>query len=294
MIGRGLKKMKTLLLIDTHALIHRFFHALPPLTTPQGEPIQAVYGIANVMLKIRREIAPDYMVAAFDRPEQTFRAKVFEAYKIHRPSAPDALISQFKATRELLAVMGVPIVDLAGYEADDIIGSLVERFKDIPDIHIIILSGDLDLLQLVEGGRVVVRFLQKGMGETKVYDEEAVRERYGIEPRQIPDLKGLLGDASDNIPGVKGIGPKTATPLIQKYGSLENVLDHLWEISDKVGMKIESERATALLSKQLAVIERNAPLAADPLDVFRVQSIDTPAVAAYFTALGFTSLVQRL
>ena len=221
--------MKTLLLIDTHALIHRFFHALPPLTTPQGEPIQAVYGIANVMLKIRREIAPDYMVAAFDRPEQTIRAQEFEAYKIHRPAAPDTLISQFNATRELLKIMGVPIADRAGYEADDIIGTLAERFKHEADLSIVIISGDLDLLQLVEGGRITVRFLQKGMGESMVYDEAAVRVRYGLAPAQLPDLKGLLGDPSDNIPGVKGVGPKTATPLIQKYGSLENLLEHLLE-----------------------------------------------------------------
>lgn len=292
--------MKTLLLIDAHALIHRFFHALPPLTTPQGDEIQAVYGMANVILKIWREIAPDYMVAAFDRPEQTLRAKSFEPYKIHRPPAPQALIAQFTATRELLRIMGVPIVDFAGYEADDIIGSIVHRLKDVPELHISILSGDLDLLQLVSGDRIVVRFLQKGMTETKIYNERAVCERYGVAPSLLPDLKGLIGDPSDNIPGVKGIGPKTATPLIQKYGSLENALEHLWEITDKVGMKIESERATAMLSKQLATIKRDAPCLPDNQDAaailyaFRVQPIDRPTVAAYFTSLGFTSLVGRL
>jgi len=286
--------MKQFLLIDSHALIHRFFHALPPLTTPAGDPVGVVYGMANIMLKIYRELKPDYMAAVFDRPERTFRDELFADYKAHRPPAPDDLISQFKKTRELFDRFSVKTVEFPGYEADDLIGSLIERFKDEQDVTFTILTGDLDLLQLVDGGRVVVKFLQKGMSDTKTYDEPAVFERYGIAPAFLPDLKGLLGDQSDNIPGVAGIGPKTATPLIQKYGTLENIIDHLWEVPDKIGMKIDTARETALFSKKLATIARNAPIAVEGIDDFILKSINSEDVRPYFESLGFKSLAERL
>lgn len=286
--------MKTLLLIDTHALIHRFFHALPPLTTPSGEPINAVYGLANIILKIYREQAPDYLVAAFDRPEKTFRSEAFADYKAHRPAAVPELITQFKITRELLSVFKIKMLELAGYEADDLIGSVVEKFKNEADLRIVIVSGDLDLLQLVDDDRVVVQFLKKGMSETFIYNEAAVRERYQLMPQQLPDLKGLLGDASDNIPGVKGIGPKTATPLIQKYMTLENLFENLWEMPDKIGNKLEAQKETALFSKKLATIACDAPLPIDSLEDARRQPIDQLAVKKYFEQLGFASLAQRI
>ncbi len=286
--------MKTFLLIDSHALIHRFFHALPPLTTPRGEPVQAVYGIANVILKIYRESPPDYLAAVFDRPEKTFRQEIFKEYKIQRPPAAPDLITQFAGVRVLFDQFRIKTVELPGYEADDLIGSLVEKFKRAPDIRIVIITGDLDLLQLIEGDHVVVQFLQKGMGETKIYNEAAVRERYGLLPAQLPDLKGLLGDPSDNIPGVKGVGPKTAGPLIQKYGTLENVLEHIWEVPDKVGMKISAERETALFSKKLSTIKRDVPIVAESLDEFYMHPMDTAAIALYFESMGFMSLVGRL
>ena len=286
--------MKQFLLIDSHALIHRFFHALPPLTTPAGDPVGVVYGMANILLKLHRDPRPDYVAAVFDRPEKTFRDEMFADYKAHRPPAPDDLISQFKKVRELFDRFSVKTVEFPGYEADDLIGSLVERFKDEPDITLSILTGDLDLLQLVEGDRVVVQFLQKGMSETKLYNEAAVVERYGIVPKLLPDLKGLLGDQSDNIPGVLGVGQKTATPLIQKYETLENLLDHLWEVPDKVGMKIDAARETALFSKKLATIARNAPLAVEGIHDFILKPLDSAYVRPYFESLGFRSLAERL
>lgn|SRR3989344_1940499 len=286
--------MKQFLLIDSHALIHRFFHALPPLTTPTGDPVGVVYGMANIMLKLHREQKPDYIAAVFDRPEKTFREEIFTDYKANRPPAPDDLISQFKRVRELFDRFSVRTVEFPGYEADDLIGSLVERFKDEPDIALTILTGDLDLLQLVDGDRVVVKFLQKGMSDTKMYNEAAVLERYGVMPKILPDLKGLLGDQSDNIPGVAGVGPKTATPLIQKYGTLENLIDHLWEVPDKVGMKIDAARETALFSKRLATIARNAPLAVEGIDDFILKPLDSAHVRPYFESLGFKSLAERL
>ncbi len=286
--------MKQFLLIDSHALIHRFFHALPPLTTPTGDPVGVVYGMANIMLKLHREQKPDYIAAVFDRPEKTFREEIFTDYKANRPPAPDDLISQFKRVRELFDRFSVRTVEFPGYEADDLIGSLVERFKDEPDITLTILTGDLDLLQLVDGERVVVKFLQKGMSDTKMYNEAAVLERYGVAPKILPDLKGLLGDQSDNIPGVAGVGPKTATPLIQKYGTLENLIDHLWEVPDKVGMKIDAARETALFSKKLATIARNAPLAVEGISDFILKPLDSAHVRPYFESLGFKSLAERL
>lgn len=286
--------MKQFLLIDSHALIHRFFHALPPLTTPAGDPVGVVYGMANILLKLHRDPKPDYVAAVFDRPERTFRDEMFADYKAHRPPAPDDLVSQFKKVRELFDRFCVKTVEFAGYEADDLIGSLVERFKNEPDITLSILTGDLDLLQLVQGDRVVVKFLQKGMSETKLYNEAAVVERYGIAPKLLPDLKGLLGDQSDNIPGVTGVGPKTATPLLQKYGTLENLLDHLWEVPDKIGMKIDAARETAIFSKKLATIARNAPLAVEGIHDFVLKPLDAAHIRPYFESLGFKSMAERL
>ena len=286
--------MKHFLLLDSHALIHRFFHALPPLMSPGGEPVNVIYGMSNVILKIYRDIAPDYLCAVFDRPEKTFRAEIFKDYKIHRPPAAPDLISQFRGVRTLFDVFGVKTVELPGYEADDLIGGLVAKFKGVSDTRISILTGDLDLLQLVEGERVTVDFLQKGMSETKLYDEAAVVGRYGLSPRQLPDLKGLLGDQSDNIPGVLGVGPKTATPLIRKYGTLENLLENLWEIPDKVGARIDAARETALFSKRLATISGDAPIAADSIGDFRLAPPDVSAVRAHFESLGFSSLAARI
>src|SRR3989338_3921605 len=188
---------KKLILLDTHALIHRFFHALPPLTTVRGEPVNAVYGIANTVLKILREQKPDYLAACFDRPEKTFRSEAFKEYKIHRLAAVPELIAQFKITRELLDKFKIKIIEMAGYEADDLIGTLAEKFNPSAssgqaDLQIIIISGDLDLLQLVDDEKVVVQFLRKGMSDTFIYNEKTVFERYNLKPKQLPDLKGLL------------------------------------------------------------------------------------------------------
>ena len=283
--------MKTFLIIDTHALIHRFFHALPPLTSPDGQVVNAVFGVARVILKIFKEQKIDYLAAAFDRPEETFRAKMYKEYKIQRPAAPSELVGQFNKVRDLFGVFGIKVVELAGYEADDLIGSLAEKFKSEPDLKIIILSGDLDTLQLVENDKVVVQFIKKGVSETEIYNEEAVMKRYGLKPSQLPDLKGLLGDASDNIPGVHGVGPKTATPLMQKYGTLENLFTNLWEISDKIGNKLEGQKETALFSKKLATIKRDVSLTMT-LEDFKVLSPNKSSVTDYLKQLGFNSLVK--
>src|SRR3989338_3983334 len=173
--------MKSFLIIDSHALIHRFFHALPPLTSLEGEPIQAIYGLAGVILKIFKEQKPAYVAAAFDRPEKTFRKKKLKEYKIHRPPAAPELISQLIKARELFELFNIKTLDLAGFEADDIIGTLVEKFKNDKELaegKIVILSGDLDVLQLVENDKVVAQIIKTGITNTVLYNEEDVRKRY--------------------------------------------------------------------------------------------------------------------
>jgi DNA polymerase-1 len=287
--------MKKLILIDAHALIHRFFHALPPLTTPRGAPIQAIYGLARILLKLTREERPAYLAAAFDRPEATFRKTEFADYKIHRPPAADDLVSQFNEARKIFSAFGVPICEAPGFEADDLIGTLVEKFHTTPDLQIEIISGDLDLLQLVEGERVVVRIVKNGLTNTIPYGESAVRERYGVNPSQLTDYKGLVGDTSDNIPGVKGIGPKTASELIAEFASLEGVLDNLVIISPRIAEKIEAHKDKAILSKRLATIRRDAPLHIASIEELKTQSpTAAPSLKAYLESLGFSSIVRDL
>ncbi len=285
---------ETLLLIDSHALIYRFFYALPPLTTPAGEPVGSIYGLARLIINIIKEKKPNYLVATFDRPEQTFRAKVFKEYKAQRPKPAQELISQFNKARELFEQFGIKVIEKASYEADDLIGSLVEKFKDEPDLIISILSGDLDNLQLVDNDKVIVEIIKKGTSDVELYNEIAVKNRYGLSPKQLPDLKGLVGDASDNIPGVKGIGYKTAIPLLQKYGSLENIFTNLWEISDKIGVKLEAQKETALLSKELATIKRDVSLEIKSLDDFKLHPYDKSSLTHHFQKLGFSSLIDKL
>ena len=285
--------MKNLILIDANSLIHRCFHALPPLTGPNNQPAGALYGLSSVLIKILREQKPDYIAAFFDRPEPTFRKEIFNDYKIHRPKAPDELISQIIEARNLVEAFGIKFFEAPGFEADDLIGSAAEKFKTEPDLKIIILTGDLDSLQLVEKDRVVAETFKKGISETIIYNEEAVKERYGgLLPSQIADYKGLVGDPSDNIPGVMGIGPKTAAPLIKNYGSLENFLGK--GDAEKNYEKIVKSKDIALLSKKLSIIKRDAPLSIDNLSKLKYDGPLKEVIENYFEKLGFKSLIKRI
>jgi DNA polymerase-1 len=295
--------MKTLLLIDANSLIHRAFHALPPLTAPGGRPAQALYGVSSILLKVWREGPPanvsgtwragkpDYAAALFDRPEPTFRKREFEAYKAQRPKAPDELVSQLIEAHELFPKFGIHVFEQAGLEADDLIASLAERFRREPDLAVIILTGDLDTLQLV-GGNVVVRALKTGVSDTTTYDAAAVRERYGLEPEQLPDYKAFVGDASDNVKGVTGIGPKTAAALVTKYGTIEEIYRHLGD-DPRVEAKLAGTEAQAELSKRLVTLRRDADLGVAGIDDLAVRD-DRDELAAFFRDLGFESLVKRL
>lgn len=289
--------MKKLLLIDANALIHRSFHALPPWKTAAGEPIQAIYGLSRILLKLFRDDPPaggfDYVAALFDRPERTLRKEQYEEYKAKRPLPPDELVSQIVKAHEVFQQFGVATFEIPGFEADDLIGTLAEKYKKEKDVQVVILSGDMDLLQLVENGKVSVRTFKKGIGEIAEYHEAEVKERYGLTPAQIPDFKAIAGDPSDNIPGIPGAGPKTAAMLLGKYGTLENIYTHL-DPKEKWFEKFNGHKKEAMLFKDLATIRRDAPLVVRGLLELKKQPLDIEKLHEYFSSLGFRSLAGEI
>lgn len=292
------KQPNVLLLIDANALIHRFFHALPPFTAPDGTPTNALYGISGVLLKIIREQNPAYIAAAFDTPEPTFRDAEYKEYKAHRPPTADQLVSQIIMAPEVFGQFGIKTFGIPGFEADDIVGTLAGKFKESPELtggKVIILSGDNDMLQLVENEKVIGEILKTGITETKTYDEKAVGEKYGLKPLQLPDYKGLVGDTSDNIPGVKGIGPKTAATLLKEFGTLEEVFENIAIIANKnVSKKLEDQKEAAFLSKRLATIRRDVPVPVEKLEDLTVPPLNKPTLKEFFQKLGFRTLIERL
>ncbi|MDD5431306.1 MAG: 5'-3' exonuclease H3TH domain-containing protein [Candidatus Pacebacteria bacterium] len=286
--------MKKLLLIDANSLIHRCFHALPPLTTPKGEPINAIYGLSSILLKVLRDHNPDYMAAAFDRAEPTFRDDMYKDYKAHRPPTDDKLVPQLQKAHEVFEKFGIKVVDRAGFEADDIIGTLAEMFKDEDEINVIIFSGDKDNLQLIEDKKVFVELLRTGVSKTIMFDENLFRQEYGFSPKQLIDYKAIIGDASDNIPGVRGIGPKGALELIRDYGSVEKIYEEVGLIpKKKIQEHLEQSRESAFLSKKLATIKKDIPLQIS-LEDLKQKPIDKESLRIFFEELGFRSLVERL
>ncbi|MBI5220455.1 MAG: hypothetical protein HY978_01300 [Candidatus Liptonbacteria bacterium] len=284
--------MKTLLLLDANSLIHRMFHALPPLSAPDGRPTGALYGVARILLKLWREGKPDFAAAAFDRPEPTFRKLQFPAYKAQRPPTPGELVTQIIAARDLFAILGITSVECPGVEADDIIATLAEKFRREEDLKIIVLTGDLDSLQLVDDGHIAIRTFKKGISDTIVYNSAAVRERYGLAPNQLVDYKALVGDASDNVPGVPGVGPKTASGWLAEYHTLDALLQQSSQDA-KLRAKLEPFRKQILLSRELVTLKRDAELPIQNLEQLRVRDHAPGEPAATFRQLGFDSLVPK-
>src|SRR3989344_2444292 len=254
--------MKTLLLIDANSIIHRCFHALPKFTAPDGRPSGALYGLASVLLKIFRETPPDYAAALFDRPEPTFRDKIYKEYKAQRPPTEDILISQLIEAPKLFEKFGVRPFDKAGFEGEDWIATSAKKFpaKGGDDLKVVIMTGDMDTLQMVSDGKITVRTFKKGISETIDYDEAAVKNKYGLEPKQLVDYKALVGDASDNIKGVSGIGPKTAAGILHKTGTLENAYANPELLPEKIRTKLLESKEQAELSKKLVILEYNVPI----------------------------------
>src|SRR3989344_2225425 len=197
---------KTLILLDTHAILHRAYHALPGFISSSGEPTGGTYGLVAMLMKIIKDLKPDYIAGCFDLPQPTFRHEAYEAYKQGRAKTEDDLVHQIKRARDVFAALAIPSYELSGFEADDLLATIVEKMKDRKDLRIIIASGDMDTLQLVDDDRVLVYTLKKGLNHTILYNEKAVVARFGFKPKLLPDYKGLRGDPSDNIVGISGVG----------------------------------------------------------------------------------------
>ncbi|MDZ4226296.1 MAG: DNA polymerase [Patescibacteria group bacterium] len=260
---------KRLVILDTHAILHRAYHALPEFSSSKGEPTGALYGLISMLAKLITDLGPDYIVACYDLPGGTHRHAVFDGYKAKRAKLEEPLALQITRARDVLKAFGIPLYEKQGFEADDVIGTIVEKVKHKKDVDVIIASGDMDTMQLIEGEKVRVYTLKKGLSETILYDEAAVKERFGFVPSLIPDFKGLRGDPSDNIPGIAGVGEKTATQLVVEFGSIEDIYKTIQKHPDwferagvkgKMIEKIANGKEAAEFSKMLGTIQRDVPI----------------------------------
>lgn len=295
--------MKKLILIDSNALIHRSFHAIPPLTTRKGELINAVYGFTSILLRVINELKPDYIAAAFDLAAPTFRHLEYPEYKATRPKAPDELYEQIPKAKEVLGVFGIPVLEKQGFEADDIIGTVAKKTTS-KDVEVLIITGDLDTLQLVEDN-IKIYTMKKGLIDTIIYGEKEVEERYGLKVSQMVDYKALRGDPSDNIPGVRGIGEKGACSLLKEFGTLENLykkIDKLTEreiidspsLSKGVVEKLKQNKEMAFFSKKLATIHQKVPIKFNLQQFAWQKSFDINKAKELFDKLEFKTLISRL
>jgi DNA polymerase I len=282
-----------LMLFDGNALVHRAFHALPPLTlTKTGEMINAVQGFANTLLKLMRENKPDYWAIAFDRRAPTFRHEMFENYKAQRPKTAPELVSQILRVHQLAEAFNLPIFEMDGFEADDIIGT-ISRQAAANNITTMIITGDNDMLQMVSLD-IKVMSPRRGFTDTVIYDEKAVEEKYGLKPSQLISYKALVGDASDNLPGVKGIGDKTAVKLLQQFVDLDNVYKHIDEVEpERLRLMLQSNTELVKQNIKLAAIVTDVPLDFD-MQACHVSAYDRNKVVELFKELGFSNLLSRL
>lgn len=321
--------MNKLLLIDGNAMMHRAYHALPPLTNTAGEPVHMVYGFFSMLLNVLIDQEPTHLVVCFDRGAPTIRQSMYANYHVHRPELPNDFVPQIVLLHELLEKMKVAIFELDGYEGDDLIGTIATKavsgghssdagpVSSLPpvsapahrgvraagnpssaatrsenkDTEVIILTGDRDMLQLVNG-HVKVLMPLLGITKTAMFDEKAVEEKYGVTPKQFVDYKALIGDPSDGYPGVTGIGPKTAASLLQKFGTFEDLYKKIGEVPEKVGMKLATDAEQAALAKQLAAIITDAPIQFD-LKKAACEDFDTKQLIEAFKEQGFKTLTTR-
>lgn len=285
--------MEKLILIDGSGLIYRGFYAIPPFfRSPAGVQTNAVFGFTSILLTILANHKPDYLAVAFDKKGPTFRHKAYTEYKATRIKAPQELYDQIPLVKEVVSAFGIPGFEVEGFEADDILAAIVALLGPKTDVHTLIASGDFDVFQIASD-KVSILYPTKGFKEAEIFGAEEIKKRYGITPAQIPDYKGLAGDNSDNIPGVMGIGDKGATKLLQDYKTLENIYEHLGEISEGVRKKLEVSRGDAFMSKKLATLEVNVPLDFD-LSACRAKYFSADVVKRTLAGLGFKSLIKRI
>jgi DNA polymerase I len=284
--------VRTVAVVDGNSLIHRAFHALPPsMTAPDGRPTNAAFGFMSMLVKLVTDLKPDGLVVAFDRGKPAFRTEALAQYKIHRPPTAQELRDQFPMVKHLLAAIDVPIVEVDGWEGDDILGTLAKRGHEA-GVKMLLVTGDRDAFQLVTDNVCVVT-TRKGITDIVVYGPTEVLERYGVTAEQVPDYLGLKGDTSDNIPGVPGVGEKTAAKLLQQYGTLEEILAHAEEIPGKLGENLRNHVGEALASRTVATISCDVPIDLD-ITTISFGDFDPHAVAAALAELRFTSMLDRV
>jgi len=296
---------KTLALLDVHAILHRAYHALPEFESSKGEPTGALYGLCTMIIKLVKDIKPDYVVACYDLPEPTMRHEAYGAYKAGRKETDKALVVQLERSKDVFNALNIPMFSSPGFEADDMLGTIVEKLKTEKNIDVVIASGDMDTMQLIDGDKVRVYTLKKGIKDTVIYNEDAVIERFKFGPELLPDYKGLRGDPSDNIVGIKGIGEKTAEDLIVNFGSIEDIYKKLKtkngeEVFIKAGIKkriielLKEGEEEALFSKMLATIRRDAPIHfVVPEKVWR-EGVDMKKVENLFIEFEFRVLGAKV
>jgi len=291
------KASKKLVLIDGHAILHRAYHALPPLTGPDGKLLNAAYGFCTMLLKVVNDLKPDYLVVAFDLAKPTFRHEEFIGYQANRPKMDKELSSQIGTVYEILKAMGIPIFTKEGYEADDVIGTLSQKASS-KNVKTVIVTGDRDIFQLVNK-KTRVYIPLRGLSEARLFDEKEVEKKMGISPSQIVDYKALVGDASDNYPGVLGIGPKTASKLLKEFDNFEKIYKNLDKVEEKFGKsvkkKLEKGRDAAELSRKLAEIITDIPIKLNLTKAqFKFTEKEREKTIEKLEELGFKSLVKRL
>jgi DNA polymerase-1 len=279
------------ILVDGNSLIHRAYHALPPLATADGQQTNAVYGFTMMLVRLVEQERPDYLAVAFDKAETTFRNDLYDQYKAQRDKVPEDLVSQFDLCREVLSAFGIPYFEAAGFEADDLLGTLAAKAKDA-GLKPVLVTGDRDVLQLVDA-ETMVMLTRRGITDLERLDPAGVKEKLGVLPEQVVDFKALTGDTSDNIPGVPGIGPKTAVILLGEYGSLEGIYGHLDEIRERWRRLLVENREKAFLSQDLARIRCDVPLEIN-WDACRFVKPPLAQVEPLFRSLQFISLLERL
>lgn len=285
---------KKFIILDGNSLLHRAWHAIPPLTTKDGLVVNAAYGFTNVIEKMMSVYKPDYLAVAWDLPGGTFRHEMEPEYKATREKKPDELFAQIPIIQEILAAYGVPSLSLKGYEADDILGTVSQLNEADADLETLIVTGDLDSLQLVSPKTKVVFFV-KGLSEVKIYDEAAVKARYGLRPTQLIDLKTLLGDASDNLKGVPGIGAKTATSLLESYASLDGILAALQDgsLPETYAKKLKGQEKTIEHMKTLVTIVRHVPLKGFDIEQTVTSNPDVVKLRELFRRYEFKMLLKK-
>ncbi|MBI2103608.1 hypothetical protein HYT59_01230 [Candidatus Woesebacteria bacterium] len=305
--------MSKLVLIDGNAIMHRAYHALPPMTSKDGKPINAVYGLVSMLLKVITDLKPTHIAFAFDRKEPTFRHKELPEYQAQRPKMDKDLDTQFEIAKNVIGAFGIPLYDKAGYEADDILGTIAHKSGRVKEYksksrtptlplsrsstlidEIVVVTGDRDMLQLVsDRDRVKLYMPVKGLSEAKLFGRQETIERMGVPPKQIVDYKALVGDPSDNYKGVPGIGPKTAIKLLKEYGTLDKIYKDLDNLPSSTKSLLQKSKDSAYVSQKLAQIVQDVDMDIN-IDEMSKWQLDSPKVLSSFEEIGFKTLTKRV